>query len=398
MFSLNKKLDPNLKTYMGFNNSRSYRVLVKCRNFQDSIEKKILSYKGLLIRKIDSCNIICAKLNSKSINRLLEYPEVEYICLDQYFNLCGISVQTANKVRLSNKLSLSGKGVGIGIIDSGVYPHRDLTFPFNRILSFTDLINGLSYPYDDNGHGTCTCGIIAGNGESSNGIYKGIAPYADIHLFKAFDKLGKGYASDVLFALNELILLSDKHNIKVLCLPFESLTYDKFIFSAFDTLLKKAVDLGITPVLPSGSNTSDEGSITGIALSKNCITISGLDTTSQTKPYDYSSIGAPKKDFKPNFCAACVDVVSLNCDTSYLSERNNIRVYAPKLASSYKSFTGTSISAAYIAGICALLYESNPTLSFDDVTSLLVASSESLELPYSAQGEGYINLNKLFKK
>ena len=41
MFSLNKKLDPNLKTYMGFNNSRSYRVLVKCRNFQDSIEKKI---------------------------------------------------------------------------------------------------------------------------------------------------------------------------------------------------------------------------------------------------------------------------------------------------------------------------------------------------------------------
>lgn len=398
MFSSNKKLDPNLRTYMGFNSSRSYRVLVKCRNFQDSIAKKILSYKGLLIRKIDYCNIICAKLNSKSINRLIEYPEVEYVCLDQYFNLCGISVQTANKVKLSNKFTISGRGVGIGVIDSGVYPHRDLTYPFNRISSFTDLINGLSYPYDDNGHGTCTCGIIAGNGESSNGIYKGIAPYADIHLFKAFDKLGKGYASDVLFALNQLILLSDKHNIKVLCLPFESLTYDKFIFSAFDKLLKRAVDLGITPVLPSGSRNSDEGSITGVALSKNCITISGLDTTSQTKPYDYSSIGAPKKDFKPNFCAACVDIVSLNCNTSYLSERNNTKVYAPKLSSSYKSFTGTSISAAYIAGICALLYESNPTLSFDDISSLLVASAESVGLPYSSQGEGYINLNKLFKK
>jgi hypothetical protein len=37
MFSLNKKLDPNLKTYMSFNNSRSYRVLIKYKNFQDSI-------------------------------------------------------------------------------------------------------------------------------------------------------------------------------------------------------------------------------------------------------------------------------------------------------------------------------------------------------------------------
>lgn len=397
MFSFNKKLDSNLKNYIEFNNSRSYRVLIKYKNFQDSIEKRISSYKGTVIRKIDVCNIICAKLNSQSINRLLEYPEIEYICLDQYFTLCGISVQTANKVRLDKNINVSGRGVGIGIIDSGVYPHRDLTSPFNRIATFTDLINGLIYPYDDNGHGTCTCGVIAGNGESSNGIYKGIAPNCDLHVIKAFDRLGKGYISDVLFALNELIAMSPKYNIKILCLPFESLTHDKFIFSLFNKLLKQAIDLGITPVLPSGSN-SCEGSIMGIALSKNCITVSGLDTTSKAVPYKYSSTGAPKKDSKPNFCAACVDIVSLNCNTSYISEKNNTKIYAPKLSSSYKSFSGTSISAAYISGICALLYELTPTLSFDDITSLLTASSESLELLFSEQGEGYINVNKLFKK
>lgn len=398
MFSFNKKLDENLKNYMGFNSSRNYRVLIKCKKFEDSIEKKILSYKGTIIRRIDNCKIICAKLNSKSINRLLEYPEVEYICLDQYFNLCGSSVQTANKVRLSTKLKISGKNVGIGVIDSGVYPHRDLTTPYNRISTFIDLINGLTYPYDDNGHGTCTCGIIAGNGESSNGLYKGIAPESEIYCFKAFNALGKGYASDVLYALNELILLSEKHNIKVLCLPFEAPTYDKFIFSAFDNLLNQAVKLGITSILPSGSNLSDEGSITGIALSRNCITISGIDTTSKIKPYSYSSMGAPKKDYKPNFCAACVDIVSLNCNTSYISEKNNTRIFAPKLTSSYRSFSGTSISAAYIAGVCALLYDLNPSLSFDDIISLLSASSEGLDLSSTIQGEGLINLNKLFKK
>ena len=397
MFSLNKKLDSNLKSYMEFNTSRSYRVLIKCRNFQDSIEKRISSYKGTVIRNISIDNIICAILNSQSINRLLEYPEIEYICLDQFLNLCGISIQTANKVRLDNTINASGRGVGVGVIDSGVYPHRDLTTPFNRISTFSDLINGLTYPYDDNGHGTCTCGVIAGNGEASNGIYKGIAPNSNLHVIKAFNKLGKGYVSDVLYAINELIAMSPKYNIKILCLPFESLNHDRFIFSLFDKILKKAIDSGIIPVLPSGSGVI-EGSIVGIALSKNAITVSGLDTTSKTVSYEYSSTGAPKKDFKPNFCAACVDIVSLNCNTSYISEKNNTKLYAPKLSSSYTSFSGTSISAAYISGICALLYELNQTLSFDDIVSLLTASSDSLDLPINEQGEGYINLNKLFKK
>ena len=57
MFSLNKKLDSNLKNYMEFNTSRSYRVLIKCRNFQDSIEKRILSYKGTILRNINIDNI-----------------------------------------------------------------------------------------------------------------------------------------------------------------------------------------------------------------------------------------------------------------------------------------------------------------------------------------------------
>ena len=223
MFSSTKKLDPNLKFLLASSSMKEYRILIQYRNFPDSISKKIHYYRGNIIRKIESCNIICAQLRAKSIHLLLEYPEVKYICLDQYFFLCGMSIPTANKVRISHKLSLYGRGIGVGIIDSGVYPHRDLTYPFNRIITFVDLINELPYPYDDNGHGTCTCGIISGNGSSSNKIYTGVAPESTIHCFKAFDKLGKGYASDVLFALEELINISDQYNIKVICLPFESL-------------------------------------------------------------------------------------------------------------------------------------------------------------------------------
>lgn len=399
MFSSTKKLDPNLRTLLASsdNNIRTYRILLKYKNFKDSISKKILSYRGIIIRKIESCNIICAQVNSRSINLLLEYPEIEYICLDPYLSLCGMSLPTANKIRISNKISVTGRGIGVGIIDSGVYPHIDLTYPTNRITTFVDLINDLPFPYDDNGHGTCTCGIIGGNGMASNKIYSGIASESIIHCYKAFDKLGKGFASDVLFALSELIDLSSNYNIKVICLPFETLNYNSFIFKNFDMLFKKARELSIVCVIASGSNRNFENSIVGISLSNNCITISGIDTTSSPVSYTYSSCGSSKKDTKPNFCAACVDIVSLNSNLNYISFKNNTRIHAPKLTSSYKSFTGTSIASAYISGICALLFEHNNELTFDDVVSLLKVASIPLDIPKYQQGEGKIDINKILK-
>ena len=395
MFSFTKKLDPNLRDILKFNDKKNYRVLIKYKNSQDSISRKINSYKGVVVRKIESCNIICAKLNSKGIQRLLEYPEIEFICFDRYLTLCGMSVQTGNKIKISNKSGLSGTNLSVGVIDSGVYPHKDLTLPINRISTFVDLINNLSYPYDDNGHGTCTCGIIAGNGISSNNMYSGVAPNCHIHCFKAFDKLGKGFVSDVLFSLQELINMSEKYNIKVICMPFESLYYDSFIYNAFNTLFIKAINQSIIPILPSGSSKNVDDSILGICLSKNCLTISGIDTTSEAKSYTYSSCGSIKKDNKPDFCAACVNIISLNCNTSYLSEKDSIKIYAPKLETSYKEFTGTSIAAAYISALCALLFEYNPTLKFDDIVSLLKVASTEIEIPKNQQGNGTININKI---
>lgn len=308
-----------------------------------------------------------------------------------------MSVLSANKIRLHTNTSLSGKNIGIGVVDTGVYPHKDLTLPQNRIHTFVDLINSFTNPYDDNGHGTSICGVIAGNGESSNGIYKGIATNSELHVFKAFDKLGKGLVSDVLFSIEELILLKDQYNIRILCLPFELLTFNNFIYTLFDNIFTKAVNSSIIPVLPSGSNRDEASTITGPALSPHCITVAGLDTSGETKSYAYSSCGDVKKDIKPNFSAACVDIISLNSNISFVPEKNNIKMYAPKLDSSYKSFSGTSLSAAFISGVCALLYEKKPDLTFDDVISMLKLNADVMDIETYKQGYGKINLTKLLK-
>lgn len=396
MFSFKKKIDSNLKSCILSRPNTKYRVLIKYKKFQDSIAKRVAS-KGELLKVIEPCSLICANLNSRAIERLLEYPEIEYICFDEYLSLCGTSVVTSNKLRLPHKSNITGKGVDVAFIDSGVYPHPDLITPYNRIVTFVDLINNISHPYDDNGHGTCTAGIIGGNGEKSNGMYKGVATECNLHCYKAFDKSGKGYISDVLYAMDMIYKDTEKHSIKILCMPFELLRYNTFLQNNFDIMAKRLNDKNITCIVPSGSNKNFDGSITGIALSNFCLTISGYDSSSGIKPYSYSSSGALKKDSKPNFCASCVDIVSLNSDSNYISERDGIKLYPTKLNSSYKSFTGTSLAAAYICGICALLYHDNPELNSKDISSLLSVSCEKLDMADNYQGNGKVNISSILK-
>lgn len=397
MFSYKKKLDSNLKYYLSKNAYRSYRVLIKYKNFQSSITKKINSYRGIVYNTIDSINIISAELNARGIERILEYPEIEKIYLDEYLYLCGMSVNAANKVYFNDKFNLNGTGVGIGIVDSGVFPHTDLLSPSNKIDLFIDLVNNLNYPYDDNGHGTSVAGILCSSGISSNNMYTGICNKAHLFCFKAFDKLGKGFASNILYAIESLINISQEHNIKLLCLPFELLTHNTFIISCFENIFDYSISKGVVPIVPSGSKLNDKYSITGISTLPNCISVGGLDTTGTSiLPYKFSSAGPYGKSVKPDLSAACVNIVSLNSDLNYISEKNGIKLYPKKLDASHKTFTGTSIAAAYICGLCALLFEKNPNMTFKDLNSLLkVGCTPADDIPKYIQGEGIVDIKKL---
>lgn len=397
MFLYKRKLDLNIRTAIENSPHDKFRVLIKYKRFQENIIKKVSSYGGNLINKIDNCNIVTAMLNSRAIKRLIEYPEIESISFDEYLFLCGTSVLTANKLRLNTNNELSGFGVTVAIIDTGVYPHPDLTTPCNRIVKFVDLINGFSHPYDDNGHGTAIAGVIAGNGIKSSNLYRGVAKEVNIVSYKAFDKTGKGYISDILYAIEMIINENTETKIQIICMPFETLNNNIFIENLFYKMAKLAYENNILCIVPSGSNKNLDGSIKGIALSKDCITVAGYDSSTKAKSYTYSSVGSGKKSKKPNISAACVDIVTLNSNINYVSERDSIKLYPPPLLTSYKGYTGPSIACAYIAGFCALLYENNEDLTIKDILSLLELSSEELDIPKNHQGLGRVNLNNIKK-
>lgn len=395
MFSFKNKLDPLLRHALLGSLYENYRVIIHCKSLENKTVNKIKSLKCEILCHIPSINCICAILPASVIDRLLEYPQVSYITFDSYAHLCGSSILASNGVSFQSNYNLTGKGIGIGIIDSGVYPHCDLLNPSSRIKKFIDLVNNLKYPYDDNGHGTFMSGLICGSGYGSKGMYKGVAKDSHLYMIKAFNKLGKGFISDILFSLETIINESDDFNIKIICLPFETLETNEFVLSLFSKIFDIAISKGLVVIVPSGSNKNVKSSVRGIATLSNCITVGGYDSIETPQIYEYSSCGPFQKLDKPNLIAACVDICSLITDTKFISEKNGVKLYPPCITNLYTTYTGTSCSTAFISGICALLYENNKNLCFKDTLALLKVSSNLINSPKYMQGSGIINLEKL---
>ncbi|MGE5628433.1 MAG: S8 family serine peptidase [Solirubrobacterales bacterium] len=398
MFLLNPKIDPSLKDAIKNKYYKKLRIIVICKSELNMkvIEKKIKLCHGAIIYSLPLISTIAASISPEGANRLLEYPGINYICYDLEAFLSSTSVGPANRISINNNLRLTGKNICIGIIDSGTYPHADLINPKNKIFKFMDLINKFQHPYDDNGHGTFMAGIICGNGSLSKGVYKGIAPDSCVYSVKAFNSSGCGKISDILFGLSTLINEAEEYNLRIICLPFETKYHEPHIESLFLKLFKTAADKGIIIVVAAGNKGDEDGSIIGISTLDFSITVAGVDTTkNEIAPFKLSSRGPFGKSEKPDLSAAAVDICSINSDISYISERNGIKLYPKSLDSPYISRSGTSCSAAFISGLCALLLENNPNLNYKDVLSMLKVSCKMQSFSKWAQGAGMVDVNKL---
>lgn len=398
MFLLKPKIDPSLKDAIKNKYYKKLKIIVICKSELNMkvIEKKIKGIRGEIIYSIPLISTIAAIISPEGVNRLLEYPGISYLCYDLDAVICSSSVGPANKISSNNNLNLTGKNICIGVIDSGTYPHVDIINPKNKILKFLDLINKFQHPYDDNGHGTFITGIICGNGSLSKGVYKGIAPDSCVYSVKAFNSSGSGKISDIIFGLATLIIEASDYNLRVICLPFETKYHDPYIEALFLKLFKAAADKGIIVVVPAGNKGDEDGSIMGISTLDYCITVAGVDTTkNESCPFKLSSRGPFGKSQKPDLAAAAVDICSINTDIGYISERNGIKLYPKSLDTPYISRSGTSSSAAFISGLCALLLENNPSLSYKDVLSMLKVSCKMQNFSKWAQGAGMVDVNKL---
>ena len=101
-----------------------------------------------------------------------------------------------------HKQGILGKGIGIAIVDTGLFPHPDYR---SRITGWYDALYQKPAPYDDNGHGSHVAGIAAGAGTFSHGKYKGIAPQANLIGVKVLISKGNGTIHDIMNGLQWIL-------------------------------------------------------------------------------------------------------------------------------------------------------------------------------------------------
>lgn len=391
-----KKVDKKLKEYMTLNSKRRLSVIVCYKNNLKSTKNSIIYNGGKIKYEYRSINSIACELSPLAIDKLSENPDVSFISFDYKANLCINRLSETIGIKHITPFSLTGKNIGIALLDTGCFPHPDLTSTKNSIVYFKDIINNIPKPYDDNGHGTFLSGIIASQG-NTNKVYKGIAPDSKLCVFKCFDSLGFGTMSDIIMALDELIFIKDEYNIRVACLPFEFPYLNKLYINPLENIINKLIENNIAVVVPSGNLGPQNMSIYFPGNIKNVITVGGASVDLYPKSIKIASFSGrgPTIDGinKPDFVVPCTNVLSLNSDTTYKPHLK----YKISLQNPYKTASGTSIACAAVCASIAILLEKTPELSVKDIKSILVLSTKTIGESKNAQGAGMFIFERIIK-
>ena len=375
------KIDSTLlKTISLSKGNHKVDCLIYYNNFE--MAKKLLEANSIkLTKNFSIINAFAAKLPCEKISNISNYPFVSFIMSNAKVNAL---VNVSRKI-LGAKDVENTNNVTIAVIDTGVFPHLDLTLGKNRIVKFIDLVNGATRPYDDNGHGTFVCGVATGSGFLSNKKYKGFAPNCNIVAIKALDSNGESSAVRILEAMQWVAENHNKYNIKVVCMSFgsEPLGFLDPIMKGAEALWQK----GITIVSAGGNSGPNPETIKSPGISGKIITVGGFNDNRIDDSYNknffeianFSSRGPALGRVKPDVVAPAVDIISISNKGGYTT------------------LSGTSVATPMVAGLCATLYKINNRLSPNQIKRYILASCTPISYNRFAEGNGFPNLNKIIK-
>lgn len=306
--------------------------------------------------------------------------------------LLDVAGPSANAVGIMRKgKQLTGKGVKIAIIDTGIHPHQDLA---GRITDFADLINQRTEPYDDNGHGTHCAGCAASASEK----YPGPAPEAELVGVKVLDKMGSGSLETVIQGVTwcmEYNLRNSSNPIDIISMSLGSTALNQE--DPMVNVVETAWKAGIVVCVAAGNEGPEARTIASPGISNEVITVGALDDRGTMGKSDddvasFSSRGPTIHNVpKPDILAPGVNIISLRAPNSFLDKLQK----GARVEGDYFSLSGTSMATPICAGIVALMKEADPGLTPKEVKNRLLTNADMWKgRDYNTYGAGYINANE----
>ncbi len=346
--------------------------------------------------------------------------------------------------RLGADTELRGRGVTIAFLDSGYFPHADLTQPRNRIAAYHDVADpharleaGEPQPWQ--WHGTMTSVAAAGNGHLSEGLYRGLASEARLVLVKASEQ-GRITEPNIARALRWVIENADRYGIRVVSISLGGDDDVPYNTNQVDLAAEEAVRRGLVVVVAAGNSGCGENPRpVPPANAPSVITVGGYDDHNQPGEKDlYCSSFGPTADGlqKPEIIApaiwvavpilpgtdnyrraqtlsqlaaapdirlpsllrelgAAADVADLPATARPAAIRARVEQALEEnkiISTHYQHGDGTSFAAPVVASVVAQMLEANPRLTPAAVRDILVTTADRMA-GASAVRQGYGVLN-----
>lgn len=326
---------------------------------------------------------------------------------------------------------LTGKGVTVGIVDSGCdATHPDLA---KRVKHNVSLLSGeyanlpadssttLVVPMDKgpysntdlgSGHGTHVAGIVAADSSSvEDGSRFGVAPEADLACFAIGAVL---FTTAVVTAYDYML---DQPGLLGIDVVNNSWGNSYRQFDPRDPVAvatKAVVDQGVTVVFAAGNSGSEDAEMSLNPFSQSPWVISVAAGTVDRHRGDFSSNGLTHDNSQPTGITAGghtvytgdrigvvhPDVTAPGVDISSTCDSTGT-VVGPCPPGENTEASGTSMASPHVAGAAAVLKQANPALTPDQVRLALQATAtpvsaddDSGNLPFWQVGYGYTNLDQ----
>src|SRR5258705_4646016 len=256
------KVGPDLRDQMAHGGQSLVKVILQLNDKMSGQLNALLRGNGVKVKKqFVNFNSFSVDLPANLVDVLSNFPEVSFISIDSEVRSLGGHIahtSGADNVRsMSSDGALDGNGVGIAIVDSGIYAAHtsfsDTQTGNSRIVVSQDF-TGEGRTDDPFGHGTHVAAAAAGNGIVSQGEYIGIAPRANLINLRVLNSQGIGSVSTLFSALDWLMANGATYNVRVVNLSLGMPAVNSFKNDPLCIAVRHLVDRGIVVVAAAGDN------------------------------------------------------------------------------------------------------------------------------------------------
>ncbi|MFK8023919.1 MAG: S8 family serine peptidase [Ilumatobacter sp.] len=298
---------------------------------------------------------------------------------------------------------ITGDGVNVAVIDTGVAPVKDLAGA-DKVVAMVDLSAEAGVPearyVDTYGHGTHMAGIIAGRTPGADPAtasehpewFLGVAPDAGIVSVKVADNTGAVDITQVIAGVDWVVDHADELDIGVLNLSYSSGSTLDYRSDPLTFALERAWNAGIVVVVAAGNDGKKARELASPAIDPFVIAVAATVTTKDHKFVIPEWATSGNRDRRPDISAPGASIESLRAPNS----RADLEHPEGYVDERIFRGSGSSQAAAVVAGGVALLLDARPELTPDEVKALLVSDTTKVNpvMP-DFSGAGLIKLDGL---